>query len=80
MPLHLLHQRFQVLANRGDIHSTDKLDALIKTLVHTVPYPANIVLTLCGDWLEDHILAANAEENLLNLVQEFLGGEKKDRK
>lgn len=39
----------------------------------SVSYPANIVLTLCGDWLEDHILAANAEENLLNLVQEFLG-------
>lgn len=35
-------------------------------------YPADIVLTLCGDGLKDHFLAANAEENFLNLIQKFL--------
>lgn len=35
-------------------------------------YPADIVLALCGDGLEDHFLAANAEENFLNFAQEFL--------
>lgn len=37
-----------------------------------VSYPAHIVSTFCGDGLEDHLLAANAEENFLNFVQEFL--------
>lgn len=35
-------------------------------------YPADIVLALCGDGLIDHFLAANAEENFFNFVQEFL--------
>lgn len=37
-----------------------------------VSYPADIVLALCGDWLKDHFLAADAEENFFNFVQEFL--------
>lgn len=35
-------------------------------------HPADIVLALCGDWLIDHFLAANAEENFFNFVQKFL--------
>lgn len=46
-------------------------------MVKSVSYPANIVLTLCGDWLEDHFLAANAEENLFDLAQKFLARKKK---
>lgn len=37
-----------------------------------VSYPADIVLALCGDGLIDHFLAANAEKNFFNFVQEFL--------
>lgn len=37
-----------------------------------VSYPADVVLTLCGDGLKDHFLTADAEENFLNFVQEFL--------
>lgn len=32
---------------------------------------AHIVLTLSGDWLEDHFLAANANKNFFNFSQEF---------
>lgn len=41
-----------------------------------VSYPADIVLALCGDGLKDHFLAADAEENFFNFVQEFLQKQK----
>lgn len=41
-------------------------------MIMIVSYPADIVLALCGDGLIDHFLAANAEENFFNFVQEFL--------
>lgn len=45
---------------------------LLKVNAKIISYPADIVLALCGDGLKDHFLAANAEENFFNLVQEFL--------
>lgn len=71
-------QRFQVQGHQQHQQYL-KIGCFDQNLVPSVSYPAHIVLTLCGDWLEDHILAANAEENLFDLVQEFLGEKKKKR-
>lgn len=66
------HPRINIYGYIGDIGNIG-----FETMVKSVSYPANIVLTLCGDWLEDHFLAANAEENLFDLAQKFLARKKK---